>query len=96
VGTPQCIYCPQPEYSDQALKAKYSGNVLLDVTVTSDGKATDPVVVKGPGLGLEEKAIGQTHNWRMKPALGPNGKAVDCRVQIQMTFKFSEQASQRP
>src|SRR5258708_14782453 len=37
VGSPMCIYCPQPEYSDRARKAKYQGTALLDVTVTAHG-----------------------------------------------------------
>jgi periplasmic protein TonB len=86
VGSPQCIYCPQPEYSDEARKAKYQGTVLLDVTVTADGRVVNPIVIKGPGLGLEEKALAQVRNWKMRAALGPGGKAVPCRVQIEVTF----------
>lgn len=86
VGSPQCIYCPQPEYSDEARKAKYQGTVLLDVTVTADGRVLNPVVIKGPGLGLEEKALAQVRNWKMRAALGPGGKPVSCRVQIEVTF----------
>jgi protein TonB len=86
VGSPMCIYCPQPEYSDEARKAKYQGTVLLDVTVTADGRVIAPVVIKGPGLGLEEKALAQVKNWKMRPATGPGGKAVNCRVQIEVTF----------
>jgi protein TonB len=86
VGSPQCIYCPQPEYSDEARKAKYQGTVLLDVTVTADGRVLNPVVIKGPGLGLEEKALAQVKNWKMRAALGPGGKPVACRVQIEVTF----------
>ncbi len=86
VGSPVCIYCPQPEYSDEARKAKYQGTVLLDVTVTADGRVINPIVIKGPGLGLEEKAVAQVRNWKMRPALGPNGRAVNCRVQIEVTF----------
>ena len=86
VGSPQCIYCPQPEYSDEARKAKYQGTVLLDVTVTADGRVINPVVLKGPGLGLEEKALAQVRNWKMRPAVGPGGKPVNCRVQIEVTF----------
>jgi periplasmic protein TonB len=86
VGAPQCIYCPQPEYSDEARKAKYQGTVLLDVTVTADGRVINPLVIKGPGLGLEEKALAQVRNWKMRAALGPNGKPVNCRVQIEVTF----------
>jgi protein TonB len=86
VGSPVCIYCPQPEYSDEARKAKYMGTVLLDVVVTTDGRVLEPHVLKGPGLGLEEKAIAQVKNWKMRPALGPSGKPVTCRVQIEVTF----------
>jgi protein TonB len=86
VGSPACIYCPQPEYSDEARKAKYQGTVLLDVTVTTDGRVVNPQVIKGPGLGLEEKALIQVKNWKMRPAIGPSGKPVNCRVQIEVTF----------
>lgn len=86
VGVPQCIYCPDPEYSDEARKAKYMGTVVLDITVTTDGRVVDPRVVKGPGLGLEEKALAQVRNWRLKPALGPGGRPVNSRVQIEVSF----------
>jgi TonB family protein len=88
VGTPVCIYCPLPEYSDEARKAKYQGTVLLDVTVTTDGRVISPIVIKGPGLGLEEKALAQVRNWRMRPANGPNGKPINCRVQIEVAFRL--------
>jgi protein TonB len=88
VGSPTCLYCPPPEYSDEARKAKYMGTVLLDIEVTSDGRVLDPRVVKGPGLGLEEKAMSQVRNWKLKPAIGPNGKAVNCRVTIEVAFRL--------
>lgn len=88
VTPPKCIHCPPPEYSKEARKAKVSGVVvLLDVTVTTDGKIIDPVVVKGPGLGLNEKALEQVKKWQMQPALGPAGSPVNCRVQIEITFR---------
>lgn len=88
VGQPACIYCPNPDYSDEARKAKYQGSVLLDVVVTADGRVLDPRVLKGPGLGLEEKAIAAVKNWRMRPASGPNGKPVSCRVNIEVVFRL--------
>src|SRR5712692_1873482 len=54
VGVPVCIYCPTPQYSDEARKAKYQGTVVLQITVTLDGRAVNISVVKSPGLGLEE------------------------------------------
>jgi TonB family protein len=87
VTRPECIYCPRPEYSKEARKARVSGVVLLDVTVTTDGKIINPVVVKGPGSGLNEKALAQVKKWKMQPALSPGGKPVNCRVQIEITFR---------
>jgi TonB family protein len=84
VGTPQCIHCPPPSYSKKARAAKYQGTVLLDVTVTTGGKIIDPKVIKDPGLGLTEKGLTQIKKWKMKPALGQDGKPENCRVQIEL------------
>ena len=92
-GSPQCVYCPQPEYSDEARTAKCSGTVLLDVTVTAGGRVTNPVVLRSPGMGLDKKALSQMSKWQMKPALGPNGKPADCRVQIEVTFNIYKDPS---
>jgi protein TonB len=45
-------------------------------------------VVKGPGLGLEEKAVEAVKQWRFKPALGPSGKPVAVVVPIEVTFRL--------
>jgi TonB family protein len=88
VGKPECIYCPNPEYSDEARKSKYMGTVLVEITVTSDGRVLNPVIIKGPGLGLEERVLTQVKNWKLKPAIGPSGKPVNCRVQIEVAFRL--------
>ena len=88
VGQPVCMYCPLPEYSDEARKAKYQGTVVLEITVTVDGRVLDPHVVRGPGLGLEEKAIIAVKSWKMTPARGPNGKPVPCRATIEIGFRL--------
>lgn len=88
VGQPVCIYCPDPEYSDEARKAKYQGTVLLDVTIMTDGRVISPHVLRGPGLGLEEKAIAAVKNWKMRPCTGPNGKPVNCSATIEIGFRL--------
>src|SRR5712692_3269792 len=88
VGYPECAYCPLPLYSDEARKAKYQGTVVLQVVITPDGRATNIQVVKGPGLGLEERAVDKVREWRFKPALGPNGKAVSVQVLVEVTLRL--------
>jgi TonB family protein len=88
VGMPSCIYCPDPQYSDEARKAKYQGVVVLMVVITLDGRATNIQVVKSPGLGLDEKAIEAVRQWKFRPAVGPSGKTVPTQVPIEVTFRL--------
>ncbi|HWF39759.1 MAG TPA: energy transducer TonB [Candidatus Acidoferrales bacterium] len=85
-GSPACLYCPQPQFSDEAVKAKYQGTVLLVAIITADGRATDIRVAKGLGLGLDEKAVEAVRTWRFRPALGPDGKPASVRQSIEVTF----------
>jgi protein TonB len=85
-GYPICVYCPQAQYSDEAVKAKYQGTVFLVVIITTDGTATDIKVVKGVGLGLDEKAIEAVRAWRFRPAAGPDGRPAAVRQTIEVTF----------
>jgi periplasmic protein TonB len=88
VGYPSCMYCPEPQYSEDARKAKYQGTVVLQVIIQPDGHATNIEIVKGPGLGLEEKAIEAVRTWRFKAALGPNGKPVATITNLEITFRL--------
>jgi len=89
VGMPSCILCPRPEYSEEARKARIMGVVLLEVVVLPNGHAGDIRVVKGVGMGLDEKAIETVKTqWTFKPALGPNGKPVSAITQVEVTFQL--------
>jgi protein TonB len=62
--------------------------VVLDITITLDGRVTSPHVLRGPGLGLEEKAMTAVKNWKMRPCTGPNGKPVACSATIEIGFRL--------
>jgi TonB family protein len=85
---PTCVYCPDPLYSPKARAAKYQGNVVLDVVVTTQGRTEQITVVKGPGMGLEENTIKAMKKWKFKPATGPDGKPVAVHVPIEITFRL--------
>jgi periplasmic protein TonB len=88
VGSPSCFYMPNPPYSEEARKAKYSGVVLVDAVVTVDGRVTEPRVIKSPGLGLDDTTVNTMKTWRCKAALGPNGRPVPTRVQFEVNFRL--------
>jgi protein TonB len=88
VRAPTCLYCPKPEYSDEARKVHFQGLVELSVVVLPDGKPGRIELVMGPGMGLDEKAIDAVRNWRFHPALGPNGKAIAVTIPIEVQFQL--------
>ncbi len=87
-GEPTCLFCPSPAFSDEAVKAKYQGVVTLQVVVTPDGRATNIRVIKGLGVGLDEKAIEAVRGWRFNPARGPDGRPAAVTALIEVTFRL--------
>ena len=88
VSVPKCIYCPPPQFTDEARVAHVQGSVLLEVTVTEEGRAENISVLKRAGYGLDENAIDAVSKWQFKPALGPNGHPLRTTVPIEVTFRL--------
>jgi len=87
VSAPRPIYSPDPEYSEEARKAKYQGTVVLWVVVAPDGSTRDIHVQRTLGMGLDENAIATVRTWRFEPARR-NGVAVAVQVNIEITFRL--------
>ena len=87
VTQPVLIYKIEPEYSDEARKAKLQGDVFLRIEVDSRGAARNIVVSHGLGLGLDERAIEAVSHWKFRPGYS-NGKAVPAPALIQVTFRL--------
>jgi TonB family protein len=82
------VYCPNAEYSDDAVKAKYQGAVLVTALISTDGRVLDVRVVKGIGLGLDEKAVATVKTWRFMPAMGPDGRPAAVEQTIELDFRL--------
>ena len=85
VSPPRQVYSPEPEFSEEARKAKYQGICTLSLIVGVDGRPTDIQVVGALGMGLDEKAIEAVRNWRFEPAM-KDGHPVRVPIQIQVDF----------
>jgi periplasmic protein TonB len=85
VSAPKNIYAPDPDYSEEARKAKYQGTCVLYVVVGPDGKPRDIRVSRTLGLGLDEKAIEAVKLWRFEPAT-KDGKPVSVAINVEVTF----------
>jgi len=87
VSAPRAIYDPDPEYSEQARKAKYQGSVLLWAVIDAEGHPRDLRVARTLGMGLDEKASEAVSKWRFAPAL-KDGRPVAVQISIEVVFRL--------
>jgi protein TonB len=87
VTNPVALYKPEPQYSEEARKAKWQGAVLLSLVVDENGKPIQIKVIRPLGLGLDEKAIEAVSQWKFKPGM-KDGKPVPVQAQIEVTFRL--------
>lgn len=87
VTAPTLVYKVEPEYSEEARKAKYQGTVVLYVEVDPSGKARNLRVIRSLGLGLDEKAIEAVNKWKFKPGF-KDGRAVTVAATIEVNFRL--------
>lgn len=87
VTPPQLLYKVEPEFSEEARKAKHQGVVLLSVVVDASGNVRNIRVLQQLGLGLDEKAIEAVSRWRFRPGLF-DGKPVATEATVQVNFQL--------
>lgn len=87
VTSPRLLYKVEPEYSEEARKAKYQGTVMLTVEVWEDGIAHNIRILRSLGLGLDEKAVEAVRQWKFSPGK-KDGKPVRVAAQIQVSFRL--------
>jgi periplasmic protein TonB len=87
VTAPVVLVKIEPEYSEEARKAKWQGIVALSLVVDERGGAQAIRVTKSLGLGLDQKAIEAVQKWRFKPGL-KDGKPVPVFAAGEVSFRL--------
>jgi periplasmic protein TonB len=87
VSAPSILYKVEPEYSEEARKAKFQGTVLLFVVVDEHGNPRDIKIIRPLGLGLDEKAVEAVEKWKFNPGK-KDGKPVAVQAQIEVNFRL--------
>jgi TonB family protein len=87
VSAPVAVYQPQPEYTEEARKAKWQGSVLVAVVIDDTGKVVDATITKPLGMGLEQKAMAAVWQWRFKPGT-KDGQPVPVHANIEVNFRL--------
>jgi protein TonB len=87
VSAPVVLFAQEPEFSEEARKAKVAGNVLVYLQVDTNGRPTHVRVLRGIGLGLDEKAMEAVRQYRFKPAM-ENGHPVVVEMNVEVNFQI--------
>jgi TonB family protein len=87
VAAPVLVYSVDPEFSDEARRAKYQGVSVLSIVVDAQGNVQSARVLRPLGMGLDEKAIEAVKQYRFRPATF-QGKSVPVEVNIEINFRI--------
>ncbi len=87
VSAPRAVYTPDPDYSEEARKAKYQGVVVLWLIVGPDGRPRDMHVTRSLGMGLDQKAMEAVRQWKFEPAM-MQGKPVAVQISVEVNFRL--------
>ncbi len=87
VSAPSVLYKVEPEYSEEARKAKFQGTVVLFVVVDEKGNPKEVKVLRALGLGLDQKAIEAVEKWKFRPGT-KDGHPVPVQATIEVNFRL--------
>ena len=87
VSAPKPLYTPDPEYSEEARKAKYQGVVVLWLVIGPDGRPREIKIARPLGMGLDQKAVEAVRTWRFDPAR-KDGQPVAVQMNVEVSFRL--------
>ena len=87
VSAPRLIYQVDPEFSEEARKAKFQGEVLVALVVDATGRPTQVHVIRPVGMGLDEKAMEAVRQYKFAPAK-KGGQNVPVMLNVAVNFQI--------
>lgn len=87
VSNPVLVYAPDPEFSDEARRAKYQGVCVVGLIVDAQGNPQRVRVVRPLGMGLDEKALEAVRQYKFKAAMY-QGHPVPVEINIEVNFRI--------
>jgi len=84
---PVLLFQTQPEYSEDARRARMQGTVVVRIEIDAQGRPRDPRVLQSLGLGLDERAVDTVMRWKFKAATR-DGRPIAATAMIEVTFRL--------
>lgn len=87
VSSPRVLTKVEPQYSEEARAAKLEGTVVLSVEINPAGTPRNVRVIRGLGLGLDERAREAVATWRFEPGR-ESGQPVAVGATVEVNFRL--------
>jgi TonB family protein len=87
VTPPKPQHLVDPQFSEQARAAKVGGVVLVTLIVDANGMPQNVHVLRGVGMGLDEKAVEAVKQYKFLPAM-EGGKPVPVQLNVEVNFQI--------
>lgn len=84
---PKVLLSVDGVFSQESLRSKYAGAVMVSFIVGTDGCAHQPKISRPLGMGLDEQALAVLPLWRFQPA-SKDGKPVAASMNMEMSFNL--------
>jgi len=81
------VWMREPEFTEDARKARMQGVVVLRVEIDEQGNVGRIEVQVPLGLGLDEKAIEAVRKWRFRPGTR-DGRPVGMPAVVEVNFRL--------
>jgi TonB family protein len=85
ISIPRVLNQVQPNYTEQARRARIQGTVQLEFVVQPDGSVGNPRVVRSLEPSLDQEAIDAMRQWRFAPGT-KDGRPVPVMMTVEMSF----------
>jgi TonB family protein len=88
VSPPVPIYEVEPRLTSEAkAHGRFQGVVTVNMIVNTKGVPESVHVIRGVGMGLDERAVEAVEQYRFKPAM-QDGKPVSVEVNVEVNFQI--------
>ena len=87
VRPPRATYTPEPEFSEEARRARFQGTVVMKILINKAGDVVRVKLERALGMGLDQNAMEGVKRWRFEPAIH-NGQPVAVEMTIEVAFNL--------
>jgi TonB family protein len=88
VSSPVLLNNVNVGYTDEARRAKYQGVCQVSVIVDAQGNPQNLRVVRGLGMGLNDKALEAVQKYKFKPAMLDGKTPVPVMISVEVNFRL--------